>query len=368
MNILQARMMIHKYISMARWKASLNKIVQMSPEDAFLKLSKFYFKERPRFSYNNIVQPTVDLQIIVPVYNVESYLEDCIQSILSQQTSFSYKVIFINDGSTDTSNVILDKYKRNLNVEIIHTENGGVAKARNIALQSMIGKYVMFVDSDDIIAPNSIQTLMETAILYNAEIVEGSYQDFDSNGIKNTYCHVEKTCIYNSFNYFGFPWGKIIRSDCLKDFCFPEEFLFEDTVMSTLLYPECHNTYAIPDVVYYYRDNSAGITNTCITSLKCIDTFWIMKYCLEERVRRGQSLQERDLERYLFAIYRNWGRTRGMPYDIQESIFLLTCELIETAFGAIFREYSGKYMKIFRTVKFRSFDAFLTLASNGYIE
>ena len=51
----------------------------------------------------------------------------------------------------------------------------------------MIGKYVMFVDSDDIIAPNSIQTLMETAILYNAEIVEGSYQDFDSNGIKNTY-------------------------------------------------------------------------------------------------------------------------------------------------------------------------------------
>ena len=226
----------------------------------------------------------------------------------------------------------------------------------------------MFVDSDDIIAPNSIQTLMETAILYNAEIVEGSYQDFDSNGIKNTYCHVEKTCIYNSFNYFGFPWGKIIRSDCLKNFCFPEEFLFEDTVMSTLLYPECHNTYAIPDVVYYYRDNSAGITNTCITSLKCIDTFWIMKYCLEERVRRGQSLQERDLERYLFAIYRNWGRTRGMPYDIQESIFLLTCKLIETAFGAIFREYSGKYMKIFRTVKFRSFDAFLTLASNGYIE
>ena len=309
------------------------------------------------------------VSIIIPAYNSEKFIKRCLDSVINQIYK-NLEIIVIDDASKDNTKQIIKEYaeKDNRIRPFYSSENKGVSFSRNIGLKASTGEYIMFVDSDDIIAPNSIQTLMETAILYNAEIVEGSYQDFDSNGIKNTYCHVEKTCIYNSFNYFGFPWGKIIRSDCLKNFCFPEEFLFEDTVMSTLLYPECHNTYAIPDVVYYYRDNSAGITNTCITSLKCIDTFWIMKYCLEERVRRGQSLQERDLERYLFAIYRNWGRTRGMPYDIQESIFLLTCKLIETAFGAIFREYSGKYMKIFRTVKFRSFDAFLTLASNGYIE
>lgn len=368
MSVLSAKRVIQKYVVMAQWKANLSKAINISPEDALLRLSEFYFQEIPEFSHENIVQPSVDLQIIVPVYNVEKYLEDCIQSILSQSSSFSYRVVFVDDGSTDHSGEILDKYKENPIIEIIHTKNGGVSKARNIALRSIAGKYVMFVDSDDVLAPNSIQVLVETAFLYNAEIIEGSYQDFDDNGTKGVHCHMGKTCAYDSFNYFGFPWGKVIRSDRLTHFCFPEGFLFEDTVMSTLLYPECRNTYTVPDVVYYYRNNPAGITNTCTTNPRCIDTFWIMKYCLEERVRRGQSLQARDLERYLFAIYRNWGRTRGMPYDIQESIFFLTCQLIETAFGAIFQEYSGKYMKIFRTVKLRSFDAFLTLASNGYIE
>ena len=368
MSVLQVKRVIHKYVAMAQWKTNLSKATRLSPADALLKLSEFYFQAIPKFFLENTVQSNVDLQIIVPVYNVEKYLEDCIQSMLSQRTSFSYQVVFVDDGSTDHSGEILDKYKENLLIKIIHTENGGVSKARNIALRSITGEYTMFVDSDDVLAPNSIQTLMETAFLHNAEIVEGSYQDFDDNGMKGIHCHIGKTCAYDSFNYFGFPWGKVIRSDCLKHFCFPEGFLFEDTVMSTLLYPECHNTYTVPDVVYYYRNNHTGITNTCTANPRCIDTFWIMKYCLEERVRRGQSLQERDLERYLYAIYRNWGRTRGMPYDIQESIFLLTCQLIETAFGAIIQEYSGKYMKIFKTVKFRSFDAFLALASNGYIE
>lgn len=368
MRVLQAKRVIHKCVSMAQWKANLSKAIKISPEDALFRLSDFYFQARPEFSHQNIVQPNVDLQIIVPVYNVEKYLGDCIQSILSQRTSFSYRVVFVDDGSTDHSGVILNKYKGNPRVEVVHTKNGGVSKARNIALRSIAGKYVMFVDSDDILAPNSIQALMETAFTHNAEIVEGSYQDFDDISMKDVHCHIGETCAYDSFNYFGFPWGKVIRSDCLKHFCFPEGFLFEDTVMSTLLYPECRNTYTAPDVVYYYRNNPTGITNTYTTDTRCIDTFWIMKYCLEERVRRGQSLQNRDLERYLFAVYRNWGRTREMPHDIQESIFLLTCQLIETVFGPIFAEYSGKYIKIFKTAKFRSFDAFLTLASNGYIE
>ena len=198
-------------------------------------------------------------------------MEDCIQSILSQSSSFSYRVVFLDDGSTDHSGEILDKYKENPIIEIIHTKNGGVSKARNIALRSIAGKYVMFVDSDDVLAPNSIQVLVETAFLYNAEIIEGSYQDFDDNGTKDVHCHMGKTCAYDSFNYFGFPWGKVIRSDRLMHFCFPEGFLFEDTVMSTLLYPECRNTYTVPDVVYYYRNNPAGITNTCTTNMRFLN-------------------------------------------------------------------------------------------------
>ena len=88
-------------------------------------MSEFYFQAIPKFFRENTVQSNVDLQIIVPVYNVEKYLEDCIQSMLSQRTSFSYQVVFVDDGSTDHSGEILDKYKGNLFVRIIHTENGG---------------------------------------------------------------------------------------------------------------------------------------------------------------------------------------------------------------------------------------------------
>ena len=369
MRIKQIKRVIHRCISMLQWRFNIcAKKSPISTEEAFDRLSKFYFKKSPDFSQINNIQTSVDLQIIVPVYNTEKYLLECIHSILSQQTSFSYHIVFVDDGSVDKSGIILDKYKNTPCIEIIHEKNGGVSRARNIALRSIRAKYVMFMDSDDVLAPNSIQMLMETAYLYNAEIVEGSYQTFDNNGMKDVYCHTDKICLYDSFNYFGYPWGKVVRSDCLKSFCFPEGFLFEDTVISTLLYPECHITYAIPDVVYYYRNNLAGIQNSSTTAVKCIDTFWMMKYRLEERVHRGQTFQSRDLDRYLFAVYRNWGRTRKMPNDIQEMIFLLSCQLIENTFGFAWAEYSGKYMKILRTIQARSFSAFLSLANNGYIE
>ena len=96
---------------MAQWKTNLSKATRLSPADALLKLSEFYFQAIPKFFRENTVQSNVDLQIIVPVYNVEKYLEDCIQSMLSQRTSFSYQVVFVDDGSTDHSGEILDKYK-----------------------------------------------------------------------------------------------------------------------------------------------------------------------------------------------------------------------------------------------------------------
>lgn len=359
---------IHRQITLLKWKINLLRETKYSSENALRQLTKFYYKKTPSFSQNNNVKIQVDLQIIVPVYNAEKYLDACINSILSQKTTFSYRAIFVDDGSTDNSGKILDRYRTLPCIEVIHQANGGVSQARNRGLKDICGKYIMFVDADDILASNSIQALLETAFKFDSEIVEGSYRTFDEGENGRKYCHADEVCAYDSFFYFGFPWGKVIRSDCLETFCFPEGFLYEDTVMSTLLYPECNRTYAIPDIVYNYRNNASGITNTSALSSNCIDTFWIMKFCLEERLRRGQLLHVRDLDRYLFAVYRNWGRTYTMPVYVQESIFVLSSQLITDAFGEFYTCYSGKYKKILLAIQYRSFRAFLTLANNGYIE
>ena len=139
MSVLSAKRVIHKHVAMAQWKANLSKAIKISPENALLRLSEFYFQALPEFSHENIVQPSVDLQIIVPVYNVEKYLKECIQSILSQSTSFSYRVVFVDDGSTDHSGEILDKYKENPCIEVVHTKNGGLSKARIWHCEVLLG-------------------------------------------------------------------------------------------------------------------------------------------------------------------------------------------------------------------------------------
>lgn len=112
--------------------------------------------------------------IIVPVYNVIEYLEDCIKSLLVQETGYSYCVVFVNDGSTDESANILNKYAKKENVYIINKKNEGVAEARNIALKYIRGKCVLFVDADDMLMDNAIEVLMRKSVETDADIVEGN--------------------------------------------------------------------------------------------------------------------------------------------------------------------------------------------------
>ena len=101
------------------------------------------------------------LSIIVPVYNAEEYLDRCLVSILEQDFS-SYEVILVDDGSTDSSPLICDRYSAtDPRFRTIHKENGGVSSARNSGLDLAKGEYVMFVDSDDALIPDSLEMLFE---------------------------------------------------------------------------------------------------------------------------------------------------------------------------------------------------------------
>ena len=114
---------------------------------------------------------TVTVSVVIPVYNVEQYLRECVDSVL-RQTYSSYEIILVDDGSTDSSGSICDAYAAKDNrISVIHKANGGLSSARNAGLEKSKGKYVYFLDSDDYIVEDALEKLVGTAEKENAEIV-----------------------------------------------------------------------------------------------------------------------------------------------------------------------------------------------------
>ena len=102
----------------------------------------------------------IQVSIVVPVYNVESYLERCVESLLKQDIMDPIEILLIDDGSTDQSGAICDAYaKQNPQILVYHKENGGLSDARNFGLDRANGAYILFVDSDDFIEPDSCSSL-----------------------------------------------------------------------------------------------------------------------------------------------------------------------------------------------------------------
>ncbi len=250
-------------------------------------------------SHNEIVEePQYDLQIVVPVYNTEKYLERCIDSILSQDTHYSYHIFIVNDGSTDHSRAILEKYIQNASVTIIDQKNRGLSGARNRALRRIEANYIMFVDSDDILLDDCVEKLLDEAYLGDFELVEGGYQWFDDHGILNVYNHkiVEPLSIAN---LHGQPWAKLYRASLFQNISFPEGYWFEDTVNLMVLYRKISRFTIIPQVIYGYRNNAESITNVSKRQYKTIDTYWVTKRLMEDTMTLNLPMNEEFFELFL---------------------------------------------------------------------
>ena len=110
------------------------------------------------------------ISIVVPIYNVEKYLEKCINSIIIQ-TYKNIEIILVNDGSTDSSGKICDIYlKIDKRIKVVHKKNGGLSDARNVGIENAKGKYIAFIDSDDFLDSDFIEILYNLIIEYNADV------------------------------------------------------------------------------------------------------------------------------------------------------------------------------------------------------
>lgn len=287
---------------------------------------------------HNTVAADYDMQIIIPAYNVEKYIAECLDSVVSQVTSYRFLATIVNDGSTDKTGEIISSYAKNreegisCELEVITQDNKGLSGARNTGLRTIRGEYVMLLDSDDVLPPNTVQYMLDAAKRTKAALVQGSWYEF---GGQETEQHVlpKDGVVENLQGVFsGFPWGKLYKHTVLEYFRFPEGFWFEDTPVSFILAAMPYRFAATKEMVYGYRHNPNGITATAGRSPKSIDSYWITERCLEEFPDFGLTYDQRAYEYLLRQSVMNWSRTKKQPREVREAIFVMTVGLIEHYF------------------------------------
>lgn len=215
----------------------------------------------------------VKVSIIVPVYNVESYVAMCLDSLVNQTFS-DIEIICVNDGSADESLNILEHYKKlDTRIKIVNKENGGLSSARNAGMKVAEGKYILFVDSDDWISTNAIEHLYANAENNNSDLV---VFDFVSDDFAKKEKSVMTIMQYkdkymnepfnvdsmDSWAYKYIPvstWSKLYKTDLIKNkVLFFEDMIFEDVPFWAYVYSHATRITYLPIPFYYYRKNREG--------------------------------------------------------------------------------------------------------------
>jgi len=207
------------------------------------------------------------VSIIVPAYNCEKYIVDCVESIL-KQTYINIEVIIINDGSTDkTGEIIRDKYFSNSRCVVIEQSNGGVCKARNKGLDVAQGEYIMFVDADDVLYADAVEILYNLLDRNNADIATGSRVCFDANEpIPQDHRDAGSSaiCIWKGkeplqksledCSQMYACWGKLYRRNCVKSIRFYEgRRIHEDSFFVFQCLLQCPAFVSTTSSIYKYR-------------------------------------------------------------------------------------------------------------------
>ena len=218
------------------------------------------------------------LSIIIPVYNVENYLEQCLDSIIDQELT-DIEIICVDDGSTDNKKKKKKKFaSKDKRIRIISKKNGGQASARNLGIQEANGEYIAFVDSDDFIKKDMFSKLYDIAKTNDLDIVMCKISLYDNNSGKiNNNAWYYKLGVFENFNKKIFnhndtreftcnisvtPYNKIYKSSLIKenDIFFPEGLIFEDEKFFYDVYLRAKKVSIVDEFLYYYRVNRKGST------------------------------------------------------------------------------------------------------------
>ena len=259
------------------------------------------------------------VSIVIPVYNVSRYLPRCLESVLSQ-TYQNIEVLIVDDGSTDGSGSICDRFaERDPRIRVIHTDNRGLSAARNLGLESISGAFISFIDSDDWIEPNTVETLVKAALQTKADVVtmkacmeyvgKTSYPQVVKKR-SHVYRGGDILAAYAEGLLGNAAWNKLYRAECFRDLRFPYGHNYEDVVVAWKLMKGLSENggavAALSEVLYHFRARKSSISHTWTLDNVCD--------CWEAYHGKFEGLpdyREKLLPECFVAIRRMWASFEG---------------------------------------------------------
>lgn len=298
------------------------------------------------------------LSFILPIYNVEAYLPQCLESILPQWTD-ACEVILVDDGSPDNSGAICDHYAQiHENIRVIHKTNGGLSSARNAGMELATGKYVLFVDSDDYIEEGSVEKLLRWTDSTNADVAflrtrkvfpDGTSEPLGENLVRDRILGKSReevlTFLAECPKFPASAWGKIYRRDFLLEhgFRFPDDRRLSEDLQYSLDILLTAETFDYLDFPYYcYRQNRAGSITNVVNSRYYFDTFLFVTEAADRLTINRKAVDPAAQMAMSFVAYE-------YAIRIWESVFLTGEDRMRA--GRLLKEYRWvlKYGRSART-------------------
>lgn len=252
------------------------------------------------------------ISVIVPVYRVEKYLPACIDSILNQ-TFTDFELILVDDGSPDRCPEICDETaKRDARVRVIHQANQGLSAARNAGIEAARGAWLSFVDSDDFLAPDFLETLHDAAVraggadcaLCGVQLTDEAGEKIGqplsvADGVRTGRSILETLCRAPEIPYLV-VWNKLYRRDVFQTLRYPVGMQNEDTYLAAELFDTVQTVICVSKPMYFYRQRADSIMYTAVTT-RNLDEMWAFEHCFAYFEARGLKALMPDAEKKMFA-------------------------------------------------------------------
>lgn len=277
-----------------------------------------------------------ELSIIVPIYNVEKYLERCIKSILNQ-TYNNFELILVNDGSTDGSGIICEKYSGfDHRIRVIHKNNGGVSSARNMGIDNANGKYIGFIDPDDYINKYMYEILISIINRNGSDMVISDYYKIDEDNIDdktlnmpinidNLEVHsingdeaIDK--LFDCGEKFIFAWNKLYKSCLFDKLRYEEGKIYEDEFIAHRILYKCKYISVVDEKLYFYVQRKGSIVNSPFTTKK-FDKVYAVKdridFLKEKNLMELKEKAEKSfIDYFIWNYFSGYKRLNNIDKDL----------------------------------------------------